>query len=203
MIETKNIQTFNWEGAIRGMRNPLESWCKSDSDFSNGLNIGEKDLDLMKRLVRAGSDERKFMRQIFVSMDITAPMYWWKEADTYKVATVANSTSTMHKLTSRPIVIRDFSIDHMTGEGLYAFAQYIDSIESFRKAYVDGGQKDRCLWYTIIQMLPSSYNQTRTWTANYEVLRNIYHARKNHKLDEWRDFCHMIESLPYSELITQ
>jgi hypothetical protein len=229
MINVERIEVFNWEGAIRGMRNPLNSWEKSDSNFScrdcedcyyggmsnhedeedgsttnlcdhTALRIGENDLALMKKLVRAGSDERKFMRQILVSMDITAPFYWWKECDTYKVGTTANSCSTMHRIHSKRLELDDFSCESLDVEGkklLEAVIAYINfNIKMFDET------KEKSYWKNIIQMLPTSYNQKRTLTLNYEVLRNMYHARKHHKLAEWRELCEVIEGLPYSELIT-
>lgn len=202
MIEIKNIEVFNFEGSLRGMRNPLESWAQSDScriDRENDIyEIGENDLALAKKLVLAGTDHSKFMRQIFVSMDINAPLYWWKEMDTYKVGTVSNSTSTMHKLGHRLLSTEDFSWDKITpyrDNTLYYLNKMITT-------WKQGGSKDRDLWREIIQDLPSSYNQLRTWSANYQILRNIYFARKSHKLKEWHKFCDFIESLPYSELIT-
>ena len=197
MIELTNIEVSNLASAIRGMRNPLESWDKSDSEYvDNKYVIGENDMNLAKKLVSSGSDHSKFMRQIFISMDITGPIYWWKEMDTYKVATVANSTSTMHKLMTTPITIDKFSIDNPTDE----IMGILDYIESLRLKYVE--TKDKDIWRQIIQLLPSGWNQTRTWTANYQTLRNIYFARRNHKLNEWREFCAFIEKLPYSEFIT-
>ena len=201
MIYVENVEVSNFSGAIRGMRNPLESWSKSDSEYvSNEYVIGTVDLDLAKRLISSGSDHSKFMRQIFVSMDITAPIYWWKEMDTYKVATVANSTSTMHKLMSTPITLDKLSIEPEGEEEEKAVEEILSYIESLRKKYVE--TKDKHIWRLIIQLLPSGWNQTRTWTANYQTLRNIYFARKNHKLSEWLEFCEFIESMPYSELIT-
>jgi hypothetical protein len=201
MINVERIEVFNWEGAIRGMRNPLNSWEKSDSKCVDGKYVvGENDLALMMRLVSAGSDERKFMRQILVSMDITAPFYWWKECDTYKVGTTANSCSTMHRIHSKQLELDDFSCESLDVEGkklLEAVIAYINfNIKMFDET------KEKSYWKNIIQMLPTSYNQKRTLTLNYEVLRNMYHARKHHKLAEWRDFCYTIEELPYSELIT-
>lgn len=212
MIEVTNIDVFNFEGAMRGMRNPMNSWDKTDSTFDS---IGEADMKLAQKLVLAGTDHSKFMRQIFVSMDITAPIYWWKEMDTYKVSTVANSTSTMHKLSSEEIDYDDFSFDSeldflvlnnpKENEYSFEFFEAIDDIilycESLRKKYIE--TDDKRYWRALIQLLPESYNQTRTWTANYAILRNIYFARRNHKLQEWLDFCKIIKSLPYGqELIT-
>ena len=162
--------------------------------------MGENDLSLAKRLRNAGtSDHRKYLRQIMVSIDITAPMYWWKEYDTYKVATVANSTSTMHKIHSKPFELDDFSHDHLGENGLNILKNLIDELEKIRLSYVE--TKDKALWYELIQLLPSSYNQMRTCTLNYETLVNIYRSRKNHKLDEWRSFCDWIKTLPYANEI--
>jgi len=193
---------MNLENAVRGARNPMNSWAKSDSYYDEEGNyvLGPNDLDLARRLRRAGSDHRKYLRQIFVSVDITAPMYWWKEYDTYKIATVANSTSTMHKITSKPFNIDDFSHDHMTPETEAFMQGIVDELEKIRLRYLDS--KDKKDWYDIIQLLPSSYNQMRTCTFNYETLINIYFARKDHKLAEWHDFCDWILTLPYAyELI--
>jgi hypothetical protein len=207
IIKVENIETFNWESAILGMRNPLESWDKSDSKYDlMSLNyvefvLGENDKKLALQLVKAGSDHRKFMRQIFVSMDITAPLYFYKEFDTYKIGTVANSTSTMHKLSTTPITLDCFSFDETeNSDTKFVYSRIIDFCEHFRNKYLES--KNEKYWRTLIQILPSAWNQTRTWTANYEVLRNIYHARKNHKLQEWVEFCKIIETLPNSELIT-
>ena len=214
MIKFEYTQVMNLEGAIRGMRNPLNSWDKSDSEWVGDVNynlvidIGPNDLNLMKRLIKAGSDHRKFMRQILVSVDITAPLYWWKEFDTYKVGTVSNSCSTMHKITSKPIELSDFSIDDFNIDDDYneialsdMFINVVADCEELRKKYLE--TKDKKYWRGLIQLLPSSYNQRRTITFNYEVLYNIYGSRRNHKLDEWSiGFMEWIESLPYSELIT-
>lgn len=199
MIELKNFSVMNLENAMRGARNPLSSWNRSDSFYDEKGNyvLGENDLGLARRLCSAGSDHRKFIRQILVSVDITAPLYWWKEYDTYKVATVANSTSTMHKIHSKPFSLEDFSCDKMTPETLDAFKKVVAYLESVRLKYMEA--KDKAYWYDMIQFLPSSYNQLRTCTFNYETLVNIYHARKNHKLDEWHVFCDWIESLPYAK----
>lgn len=190
---------MNLENAMRGARNPLSSWNRSDSFYDEKGNyvLGENDLGLARRLCSAGSDHRKFIRQILVSVDITAPLYWWKEYDTYKVATVANSTSTMHKIHSKPFSLEDFSCDKMTPETLEAFKKVVAYLESVRLQYMEA--KDKAYWYDMIQFLPSSYNQLRTCTFNYETLVNIYHARKNHKLDEWHVFCDWIENLPYAK----
>lgn len=202
MLKVKEIEVMNLKNAIRGARNPMNSWAKSDSYFNeNGEYIlGENDLSLAVRLRKAGGDHRKFMRQIFVTMDITAPMYWWKEFDTYKVGTVANSTSTMHKITSVPFEISHFSTDKMTDTTLQVMQGIVEYLEKLRLEFIE--TKDKQVWYDIIQLLPSSYNQMRTCTMNYENLVNIYHARKNHKLDEWHTFCDYIKTLPYAnELI--
>ena len=184
---------------MRGARNPLNSWARYDSEFDeNGdFVFGENDLSLAKRLCSAGTDHRKFIRMIFVSVDITAPLYWWKEYDTYKVGTVANSTSTMHKITSKPFELSDFSVDHMNDEGIRAMEKLIETLEDLRLRFVE--TKDKELWYTIIQLLPSSYNQMRTCTLNYENLVNIYYARRNHKLSEWHEYCDWAKALPYFE----
>lgn len=232
MLKVENAEVFNLEGAIRGMRNPMDSWAQSDSgyrrkcfsfddiDYCNHdchydqcmcdepeYFIGPKDLELAQKLVLAGTDHRKFMRQIFVSMDITAPIYWWKEMDTYKVATVANSTSTMHKLASRPIVMTDFSFDNGfdsivmdnldNTEEEYVCLAVIEMCEYLRNKYLE--TNDKKWWRALIQALPQGYNQKRTWTANYETLRNIYFARRNHKLSEWHTFCDEIAKLPYAK----
>lgn len=203
MIRLERTAVMNFENAVRGMRNPLSSWDKSDSYFDDegGFVLGEADLSLARRLALSGSDHRKYLRQIFVSVDITAPIYWWKEFDTYKVATVANSTSTMHKIHSKPFSKEDFSTDHLTDDGMRAFEAYLGYLEQARQRFVE--TKDKRFWYDLIQLLPSGYNQMRTVTLNYETLINIYFARRHHKLDEWHTFCEWIESLPYaSELIT-
>lgn len=207
MLRVEKSEVFNFEGAIRGMRNPLNSWDKSDSKWENGQYIvGEEDYGLMTRLCKAGSDHRKFMRQIMVSLDITAPFYWWKEFDTYKVGTVANSCSTMHKLTYKKFELSDFSHEKLKSrmgesfESLDCLIMLIDFINERREEYLK--TKDMSVWHEIVQLLPTSYNQKRTVTLNYEVLRNIYHARTNHKLAEWHTLCDWIKTLPYSDLIT-
>ena len=233
MINIKNTDVYGFEAAIRGMRNPMNSWNKYDSwhgcrqgDYGHidsydceercrcdcEFCIGHNDMELMKNLVSAGSDHSKFMRMITVTCDITAPMYWWKEMDTYKVGTVRNSCSTMHTIHKREFVLDDFSHEYIsdniletTGIGyvinnLLVFETTINALNFLRKRYVE--TNDMRYWYQIIQILPSSYNQRATWQANYAVLRNIYHARKSHKLNEWHDFCTWVESLPYFELIT-
>ncbi len=198
MLMVERPSVMNLENAMRGARNPMNSWARSDSAYTpdGQYALGPNDLDLACRLCAAGCDHRKFLRQIFVSLDITAPLYWWKEFDTYKVGTVANSTSTMHKLHAKPLELSDFSTDHLTPTSLEVFRQYVDYIETVRRRYVSG--KDKTDWYDLIQLLPSSYNQMRTVTMNYEVLANIYYARRNHKLDEWHTFCGEILALPYA-----
>lgn len=199
MLNIKNVSVMNFENAIRGARNPMNSWDKGDSYYDeNGKYIlGENDLSLATRLCKAGSDHRKFIRQIFVSVDIDAPLYWWKEFDTYKIATVANSTSTMHKIHSKPFTINDFSHDHMTDETKKQLQLITNYLETLRLKFNE--TKDKKYWYDIIQLLPSSYNQLRTCTLNYETLINIYFARKNHKLKEWHTVCEWIETLPYAK----
>ena len=203
MLKLERTSVMNLENAIRGARNPMNSWNRVDSYYDeNGQYVlGPNDLDLAIRLRKAGSDHRKFIRQIFVSVDITAPLYWWKEYDTYKVATVANSTSTMHKIHSKPFSREDFSTDHMTPDTLAFMDQVIQRLESIRLKFVEEGKKKED-WYDLIQLLPSSYNQMRTCSLNYETLVNIYYARKGHKLEEWHTFCDWILALPYGrELI--
>jgi len=201
MIEIDEyFEIGGFDHAIRGMRNSHNSWDKSDSVFLPNLYIGKNDLDLMKKLCRAGTDHRKFLRMIVVYADITAPLYWWKEYDTYKVGTVANSCSTMHNITDKEFTESDFSCEHIEGSGRFTLSELIDLLNEYRQDYIELHDKET--WYSIIQLLPSSYNQKRTVMLNYEVLANIYKSRKNHKLDEWREFCYWIESLPYSELIT-
>lgn len=199
MLSVNNTSVMNLENAIRGARNPLNSWERSDSYYDDNGNyvLGENDLSLAVRLRRAGSDHRKYMRQILVSVDITAPLYWWKEFDTYKVGTVANSTSTMHKIHSKEFSRDDFSCDKCSPEALEALDALIAYLEKTRIAYNE--TKDKALWYDIIQLLPSSYNQLRTVTLNYENLVNMYYARRNHKLDEWHVLCDWILSLPYAK----
>ncbi|MGL4736547.1 MAG: hypothetical protein ACRCW2_03725 [Cellulosilyticaceae bacterium] len=199
MIKLERYEVMNIENAMRGARNPMNSWGRSDSDYNeDGLYIlGDNDLDLGERLCRAGSDHRKFLRQIFVSVDITAPLYWWKEYDTYKVGTTANSTSTMHKIHSKPFEMSDFSFDQMDESTLEMMKLVNKQLEELRIKFND--TKDKTYWYSMIQLLPSSYNQMRTCTMTYENLRSIYFARRNHKLDEWRSFCKWVESLPYAD----
>lgn len=241
MIKIENVvlpHEKQWETVIRGMRNPLNSWDKSDSEecrnifcgdcdgeclpHTNGFIIGSNDLDLMKRLDKAGTEHRKFMRMITVYVDITAPLYWWKEFDTYKVGTVANSCSTMHKIAAKEFTLEDFSCEHLRNDGMFGDSlgalKYIISLLNFwRDRYNESDEERRDYfnyngypsvlskkdaWWQLIQLLPSSYNQKRTVMLNYEVLANMYHQRKNHKLDEWRTFCERIKTLPCSELIT-
>lgn len=220
MIKIENPEVTGWEVAIRGMRNPMNSWDKSDSWYGCRMGdyghtdayycenrcrldcefcLGTNDYDLMKKLVQAGSDHSKFMRMINVTLDVTAPLYWWKEMDTYKVGTVRNSCSTMHKVHAKEFEIDDFSHEHLFDNN-NTLGYIVCALNVYRKNYLE--TKDKAWWWQIIQLLPSSYNQRATLQLNYAVLRSIYHARKNHKLDCWHDFCHWIESLPYSELIT-
>lgn len=217
MIILENTEVSGWQAAIRGMRNPMNSWDKSDSGFKSVIEppcgdialryvVGENDYRLMKQLVQAGSDHSKFMRMINVTVDVTAPLYWWKEADTYKVGTVRNSCSTMHKVTAKEFELDDFSHEHLISsnaneDAMGCLYHIIDVLNYFRLMYINH-DKYKDYWWQIIQLLPSSYNQRATLQLNYAVLRNIYHSRKNHKLDEWHDFCHWVEGLPYSELIT-
>lgn len=209
MIKITNAEVFGWDAAIRGMRNPMNSWDKSDSKHWRETIVGHEveyrvvgrnDLTLMKKLVEAGSDHAKFMRMINVTMDVTAPVYWWKEFDTYKVGTVANSCSTMHKIADKEFTLEDFSHEHLMQGGLECIKNLCKDLNMCREQYL--AKHDKEWWLQMIQLLPSSYNQKRTVQLNYAVLRNMYHARRNHKLDEWRDFCSWVESLPYAELIT-
>lgn len=227
MIKIENVEVVGWEHAIRGMRNPKKSWDKSDSQFDiqtywdyecelpyehHDIILGNNDLELMKKLCKAGTDHRKFMRMIVVYEDITAPLYWWKEFDTYKVGTVRNSCSTMHKMAEKEFTLDDFSHEHLEdsftdnlgtickADTIMVLSILINCLNYMRERYLY--TKDKKYWWQMIQLLPSSYNQRATVMLNYEVLANMYHSRKNHKLDEWREFCKWIESLPYSELIT-
>ena len=203
MLKVDHISVMNLENAMRGARNPLNSWARSDSYYNEAGEyvLGENDLSLAGRLCRAGSDHRKFIRQILVSMDITAPMYWWKEFDTYKVGTVANSTSTMHRIHTKPFSREDFSCDRMDEGGLAMLDAVIAYMESERLKFL-ADKENRQPWHNIIQILPTSYNQMRTVTMNYENLTNIYYARRNHKLAEWHTLCGWILTLPYAcELI--
>lgn len=199
MLKCERTSVMNIENAIRGARNPMNSWDRMDSSYNEEGEyiLGPNDLGLAKRLRKAGSDHRKYIRQIFVSVDITAPIYWWKEYDTYKVSTVANSTSTMHKIHSKPFEMEDFSHDHMTEQTLAFMETVVAQLEKIRLRYIETKNKDD--WYDLIQLLPSSYNQMRTCTLNYETLINIYFARRNHKLKEWHAFCRWIEGLPYAK----
>lgn len=234
MLKIENVEVAGWEAAIRGMRNPKNSWAKSDShwDYVNqgpeyltvahfddaDFNIGPNDKKLMSTLRNAGTDHRKFMRMITVYLDITAPLYWWKEFDTYKVGTVANSCSTMHKIAAKEFTLEDFSCEHLCDDELELLKEIINRLNMNRIVFIAKDNKrvdqysvmsDECyakykkkLWWQMIQLLPSSYNQKRTVMLNYEVLANIYKSRRHHKLDEWHTLCDWIESLPYSELIT-
>ena len=202
MIKIERISVMNMENAIRGARNPMNSWERMDSyyDADGNFVLGPNDLSLATRLAAAGTDHRKYLRQIFVTMDITAPLYWWKEFDTYKVGTVANSCSTMHKIQAKEFVRDDFSYDRLTDEGIAVLDATIAFLESERKRFIE--TKEKSAWHNMIQLLPSSFNQMRTVTLNYEVLINIYYARRFHKLAEWHKLCEVIESLPYAaELI--
>jgi hypothetical protein len=200
MIKIENASVMNFKNAIRGMRHPMKSYHRSDSVFHvNGdiIKLGQNDKELAKRLIRAGGEHRKFTRQIFVSIDITAPLYWWKEMDLYKIGTTTNSTSTMHLIHKRDLVLDDFSLDNVINNqlALKYFNDYLETINHFRRKFVETKNKE--YWRLMIEMLPSSFNQTRTWTGNYENLYNIYNQRKNHKLTEWREFCEFVETLPY------
>lgn len=226
MLKVENVEVLGWEAAIRGMRNPMNSWEKSDSHYEcheydklsddcqkvyllDEYIPGPNDLNLMTRLRNAGTDHRKFMRMITVYLDITAPLYWWKEFDTYKVGTVANSCSTMHKIAAKEFTLDDFSHEHLSDfsshpenvqDPLTILSSTIKTLNSCRECYIK--EKDNFFWWQMIQLLPSSYNQKRTVMLNYEVLANIYKSRRHHKLDEWHTLCDRIESLPYSALIT-
>jgi hypothetical protein len=199
MIKVDNCDIWGFEHAIRGMRNPLNSWDRSDSmpGGEAGYQIGENDLDLMHRLYSAGSEHRKYLRQIMVSMDITAPLYWWKEFDTYKVGTTANSCSTMHKIHAKEFELDDFSHEHLTENSKLTMQVTIDMMNAYRDKYLK--DKEREDWWQMIQLLPSSYNQKRTVTMNYENVMNMINQRKNHKLDEWKDFVKTLKKLPYIE----
>jgi len=217
MIKVENIETWGFEHAIRGMRNPLNSWNKSDSYYGENGNyvLGENDLELCRKLIKAGTEHRKFLRQIFVSVDITAPLYWWKEFDTYKVGTVSNSCSTMHKITSKEFSIEDFSFEHLndeevkvtqrdqdyTNSSIDALYDIVDMLNTYREMFLK--TKNKKYWWQIIQLLPSSYNQRRTITMNYENLFNIINQRSNHKLDEWVQLCSILRALPYVESLLQ
>jgi len=200
MLKAERISVMNFENAVRGARNPMNSWDRSDSyyDEKGSYVLGENDLSLCVRLAKSGSDHRKYLRQIFVSIDITAPLYWWKEFDTYKVGTVANSCSTMHKIHSKPFELDDFSHERMDDASREMLRVLIDHLERERVRFCEN-KDDRTPWHNMIQLLPSSYNQMRTVTLNYENLINIYYARKSHKLAEWHVLCDAIASLPYAK----
>lgn len=201
MVTIDKVEVVGWKHAIRGMRNPLNSWKVSDSFFTeHGTIVGENDLNLMKRLASAGTDHAKYRRMITVYADILAPLYWWKEYDTYKVGTVANSCSTMHKIQAKEFTLDDFSHEQLDYTSKCMLKDIISVLNKNRELFIN--TKDKQYWWNMIQLLPTSYNQKRTVMLNYEVLRNMYHSRRSHKLDEWRTFCEWIESLPYSELIT-
>ena len=216
MIKIEDAWPFGFDAAIRGMRNPLNSWDKMDSYYiwpdDEEFHIGPNDHDLMMKLRNAGTDHRKFMRMIVVHTDITAPLYWWKEFDTYKIGTVSNSCSTMHKITEKEFTLDDFSHEHLLDDGHITYdddcwlspmdclREQVHTLNMFREQYLK--TNDKKWWWQMIQLLPSSYNQKRTVMLNYEVLANMYESRKDHKLDEWRDFCKWVETLQYSELIT-
>lgn len=213
MLKVENVEVLGWEHAIRGMRNPKNSWAKSDSgpecpygkekccgECQQNFCIGPNDKQLMMALRNAGTDHRKFMRMITVYLDITAPLYWWKEFDTYKVGTVANSCSTMHKIAAKEFTLDDFSHEHLGFQSVRVLKDTIKVMNDFREEFIKDHEKEN--WWQLIQLLPSSYNQKRTVMLNYEVLANIYKSRRHHKLDEWHTLCDRIESLPYSELIT-
>lgn len=205
MIKFENSSIYGWKAAIRGMRNPMNSWDKSDTVFVKNQElpiIGDNDYDLMKQLVKAGTDHSKFMRMIIVTVDITAPLYWWKEFDTYKVGTVRNSCSTMHKIHEKPFEVDDFSHEHLCSNSEKTLKKVIEILNIERKNFITS--KDKFCWWQLIQLLPSSYNQRATVQLNYAVIQNMYHSRKSHKLDEWsQGFVHWAESLPYSGLITE
>ena len=204
MLTIENAETFGWEAAIRGMRNPKNSWEKSDSTFEldtdergvQTIDLGPADLKLAYALANSGADDGKFLRMIHVQLDVTAPLYWFKEADQYKVGTVTDSCSTMHKIHSKEFTLDDFSHEHLYSP-LHDLKPTVDLLNVYRERFLD--TKDKEDWWQLIQLLPSSYNQRRTWDLNYAVLRNIYHARRNHKLDEWHTLCNWIETLPYAK----
>lgn len=201
MISVENIEVYGWGAAIRGMRNPMNSWSKSDSFMDDyEYFIGNDDLDLMKRLIRSGTEHRKFLRMVHVQMDVVGPLYWWKEYDTYKVGTAANSCSTMHKLMARPLTMDDFSTEHLGGTEFY-MRQIISAVNGCIQTFQETGNKDA--WYAAVQLLPSSYNQKRTVDLNYEVALTMIHQRTGHKLDEWNDFTDALKNLPYIEEFIQ
>ena len=200
MIKIENVDVYGFEAAIRGARNPMNSWDKMDSCYNNGeFEIGENDYKLLKNLTIAGPEHRKWNRMVTVTMDITAPLYWWKEYDTYKVGTVANSCSTMHKIHAKKFEMSDFSVEHL--RSLRVMHEVIDELNFYRDKFNKSKSKDD--WWEMIQLLPTSYNQKRTVHLNYEVLGTMYHQRRHHKLDEWVEFCDTIKTLPYSEFITR
>ena len=202
MIKIENIDVYGWEAAIRGARNPKNSWHLMDSCYNNGeFEIGENDYDLLRRLTIAGPEHRKWNRMVTVTMDITAPLYWWKEYDTYKVGTVANSCSTMHKIQAKEFTVDDFSYEHLLEPSYKCLCETIVLLNDAREIFNE--TKDKKYWWQMIQLLPTSYNQKRTVHLNYEVLGTIYHQRRHHKLDEWHVFCDTIKTLPYSEFITR
>ena len=197
MISLSNAVVFGWHSAIMGMRNPMNSWPKSDSVFYSDFSckIGQNDLDLMEKLIKAGAEHRKFLRMLHVQMDIEAPLYWWKEFETYKIGTVSNSCSTMHKIAAKEFTIEDFSVEHLLAENTVYFGKTIERLNNARNKFLE--TKDKKYWWQMIQLLPSSYNQLRTVDLNYEVLLNQYFQRKDHKLDEWRIYCEQIKCFPY------
>ena len=202
MIKIENIDVYGWEAAIRGARNPKNSWYLMDSGYNNGeFEIGENDYDLLRRLTIAGPEHRKWNRMVTATMDITAPLYWWKEYDTYKVGTVANSCSTMHKIQAKEFELDDFSNEHLMKGYEGALKVTMNALNEARKRFNE--TKDKVYWWQMIQLLPTSYNQKRTVHLNYEVLGTIYHQRRHHKLNEWVEFCNTIKTLPYSEFITR
>ena len=202
MIKIENIDVYGWETAIRGARNPMNSWDRMDSCYNNGeFEIGENDYKLLKNLTIAGPEHRKWNRMVTVTMDITAPLYWWKEYDTYKVGTVANSCSTMHKIQAKEFTLDDFSHEHLEEYPKWLLSEVILELNKNREDF--NKTKDKDYWWQMIQLLPSSYNQKRTVHLNYEVLGSMYHQRRHHKLTEWVEFCDTIKTLPYSEFITR
>ena len=202
MIKIENIDVYGWEAAIRGARNPKNSWHLMDSGYNNGeFEIGENDYDLLRRLTIAGPEHRKWNRMVTATMDITAPLYWWKEYDTYKVGTVANSCSTMHKIQAKEFELDDFSHEHLGLYPKWLLSEVISKLNENREGF--NKTKDKDYWWNMIQLLPTSYNQKRTVHINYEVLGTIYHQRRHHKLDAWVEFCDTLKTLPYSEFITR
>ena len=202
MVKIENVDVYGFETAIRGARNPMNSWHLMDSGYNNGeFEIGENDYDLLRRLTIAGPEHRKWNRMVTVTMDITAPLYWWKEYDTYKVGTVANSRSTMHKIQAKEFTVDDFSYEHLLEPSYKCLCETIVLLNDARDIFNE--TKDKKYWWQMIQLLPTSYNQKRTVHLNYEVLGTMYHQRRHHKLDEWVEFCDIIKTLPYSEFITR